>query len=376
MKIHEHQAKEIFASFGIEIPEGSVAYSTEEVIKVAEELKYPVAIKSQVLVGGRGKAGGIKIAKDRDEVERFGGEILSLSIKGLPVEKVLVEKGVDIAEEYYIGVIVDREKRMITFMVSPEGGVEIEEVAKNTPDKILKLSVDPSVGFFDFQARKLASFLVDDFKGVLKIASEIKKLYRCFRCVDASLAEINPFVRLKDGEFLALDAKINIDDNALFRQPDIEKLRDVSAEGEFVNKARKAGLSYIPLDGNIACIVNGAGLAMCTMDLIKHFGGEPANFLDIGGSSSPEKTKTALEIIDAQGGTESILINIFGGITRCDDVARGIASAMEDIEMDVPITVRLTGTNEEEGVKILEEVGITTLTDMDEAVKVALEKAG
>jgi len=376
MKIHEHQAKEIFASFDILTPRGVVSYSPEGVVEIVNDLGFPIAIKAQVLVGGRGKAGGIKIARNSKEAKEHSEEIFSLSIKGLQVEKVLVEKACDIADEYYIGVIVDREKRTYTFMVSPEGGVDIEEVARKAPEKILKISVEPEVGLLDYQARELAGFLVDDFKDVLTVANEIKKLYNCIKCVDGSLAEINPFVRLKDGSFLALDAKINIDDNALYRQIEIEKFRDISADGKFVEKARQAGLSYIPLDGNIACIVNGAGLAMATMDLIKHYGGEPANFLDIGGSSSPEKTKIALEIIDAQGGTDSILINIFGGITRCDDVAKGIVEALKELKIDVPITVRLTGTNEEEGIKLLEGVGIKTLTDMDEVVKEAIARAG
>jgi len=369
MKIHEYQAKEIFVSFGVTIPRGKMVTTVQEAVAVAEEFGYPVAVKSQVLVGGRGKAGGIKLAKNKIEAEQHAESILGLDIKGLTVERLLIEEGVDIAQEFYVGVIVDRTTRKPTFMVSAEGGVEIEEVARQTPERIKKLSIDPFSGIFDFQARELASFLTDDFQLAGRIANFIKNLYRSFTACDASLAEINPLVVTKDGQVIALDAKINLDDNGLYRHQDYEQLRDKSEEGPSAAEARQMGLSYIPLEGNIACVVNGAGLAMCTMDLIKYYGGEPANFLDIGGSSSPAKVTTAMKIVRAQGNADALLFNIFGGITRCDDVANGIKEAFAGKAPELPIVCRLTGTNEEKAKEIMASINIPTLTDMDEAVQ-------
>ena len=378
MKIHEYQAKEIFASFGVTIPRGKMVTSVKEAVLAGEEFGYPVAVKAQVLVGGRGKAGGIKLAKNRQEVEKYAGEILGMGIKGFTVERLLIEEGAWIASEFYLGIIVDRGTRRATFMASPEGGVEIEEVASKSPERIKKLAIDPFLGIFDFQARELAFFLTDDFALVNQIATFIKNLYRCFIASDASLAEINPLVVTAEGKVVALDAKMNFDDNGLFRHSEFEELRDDSEEGLSAAEARQMGLSYIPLDGDIACVVNGAGLAMCTMDLIKYYGGEPANFLDIGGSSNPAKVTTAMKIIRQQGQAKALLFNIFGGITRCDDVAAGIKEAFAGRAPEIPIVCRLTGTNEERAKEIMESIGIATLTDMDEAVQkvVALAKGG
>jgi len=378
MKIHEYQAKEIFASFGVTIPRGKMVTSVKEAVLAGEEFGYPVAVKAQVLVGGRGKAGGIKLAKNRQEVEKYAGEILGMDIKGFTVERLLIEEGAWIASEFYLGIIVDRGTRRATFMASPEGGVEIEEVASKSPERIKKLAIDPFLGIFDFQARELAFFLTDDFALVNQIATFIKNLYRCFIASDASLAEINPLVVTAEGKVVALDAKMNFDDNGLFRHSEFEELRDDSEEGLSAAEARQMGLSYIPLDGDIACVVNGAGLAMCTMDLIKYYGGEPANFLDIGGSSNPAKVTTAMKIIRQQGQAKALLFNIFGGITRCDDVAAGIKEAFAGRAPEIPIVCRLTGTNEERAKEIMESIGIATLADMDEAVQkvVALAKGG
>jgi succinyl-CoA synthetase beta subunit len=348
----------------------------EDARAAAEKLGCPVVVKAQVLVGGRGKAGGVKLASTPEEAVEKAGAILGLDIKGLTVEKVLVAKAVDIDREFYVGMLFDRGSRRPLMMVSPAGGVDIEEVAKTAPEKILKLPVNPDGGLMPFQVRRLASFLSDDKSVSKQIGKALAGLYDAFMGSDASLAEINPLVVDPDGKVWAIDAKINLDDNALFRHPDIEAMRDDSDTDPGEVEARDADLSFVKLDGRIGCIVNGAGLAMATMDMIKHFGGEPANFLDIGGSSSPEKVLSAMQIILRDENVKAILINIFGGITRCDDVANGLIEAKKDLGLDIPLVVRLTGTNEEQGREILEKTEMIPADDMEDAVRKAIEAAG
>ena len=375
MKIHEYQAKEIFAKFQIPIPKGEVTAVPEGARQIAVKFERPVMVKAQVHVGGRGKAGGIKYCKDPDEAFFAAQDVLGMNIKGLTVKKILVSDAVDIVNEAYVGVVLDRITKKAVIMVSPAGGIDIEEVAKNTPEKIMKFGVDPILGLRNFEATQLAMFVYQDFKLVRQCAVIIMKLYKVFMDCDASLAEINPLIVTKDGMLLALDAKINLDDNALFRHADLENLRDMDAEDPDEMAAKKADLSFVKLEGSIGCCVNGAGLAMATMDLVKHFGGQPANFLDIGGSSNPEKVIAAMRIILGDPNVKVILFNIFGGITRCDDVANGIVKAVETLKPSVPIVVRLTGTNEEKGHEILKQVGMQATSSMEEVVKLALEKA-
>ena len=377
MKIHEYQAKEFFVAAGMPVPPGRVVTSAEDAFKAAGEIGKPVVVKAQVLVGGRGKAGGVKLARDAAEARDRAAEILGMDIKGETVEKVLIAEAVDIAKEIYVGIVLDRSTQKPLIMSSSEGGVEIEIVAKENPEAIHRVSVDPSLGLMGFEARNIAMKLDGDFKVARQIASIIQKLYAVYVDTDASLAEINPLIVTPEGEVKAIDAKINIDDSALYRHKDIEEMRDLSAEDAGELKARDAGLSFVRLSGSVGCIVNGAGLAMATMDLVKHYGGEPANFLDIGGSSNPEKVVNALNIILEDKSVKSILFNIFGGITRCDDVARGLLAAFEQLNLDLPVVVRLTGTNEEEGKKILSELTSLHAADtMDDAVKKAIELAG
>ncbi|HUU57735.1 MAG TPA: ADP-forming succinate--CoA ligase subunit beta [bacterium] len=374
MKIHEYQAKEIFQKFGIRTPRGRVATSPAEAEAVAAEVGRPVAVKAQVHVGGRGKAGGIKVAQTPAEAKEAAAEILGMDIKGLTVEKVLVEEASVIAKEYYLGFVNDRGAKAVTLMGSSEGGVEIEEVARTKPEAIVKVTMDPCLGLHGYQAFLVGKRLTGNAKKARVVADVLGKVYEAFVAYDCSLAEINPFVETEDGEFVALDAKINIDDNALHHHPELADGRDDLARTEL--RAKAAGLSYVPMTGNVACIVNGAGLAMTTMDLIKLYGGEPANFLDVGGSSSPEKILTAMDIIMSSSGVKAVLVNIFGGITRCDDVATGLVAALQKQPLDVPLVVRLTGTNEEEARAILKKAGVEAGADMDEAVKAAVAAAG
>lgn len=334
-----------------------------------------VVVKAQVHVGGRGKAGGVKLAKTPDEAEKHATSILGMDIKGLVVERVMVADAVDIESEYYVGIVVDRATKRPVYMVSAAGGVDIEEVAATTPERIHKHPVDPDKGLSKAEAQELAAKLDTRPHVVRDIAVIVEKLYDAFIGSDASLAEINPLVVTPDEQVWAIDAKINIDDNALFRHPDIEAMRDPSSETDDLRRAREMGLSYVKLEGNVGCIVNGAGLAMTTMDMIKYYGGEPANFLDIGGSSSPEKMQTAIDIITSDPNVKSILINIFGGITRCDDVARGLVAALKERPVDLPLVVRLTGTNAEEAGRILAEHEMKSAETMDEAVEKAVELA-
>ena len=376
MNIHEYQARELLARAGIAVPPGVVATTAAEAKRAMERLGVPkVVVKAQVHAGGRGKAGGVKLADTPEQAERLASQILGMKIKGLTVTKVLVVPATEIASEAYVGVIVDRVTRSPVFMVSPAGGIDIEEVAAKTPDKIFKTTVDARYGLLPHQAMALAFRLYSDLAQVRQAADILQKLYRAFVDAGASLAEINPLVVTPKGEVVALDAKIAVDDNELERRPAIEALRDTAAEEPKEVLARGANLTYIKLEGNVGCCVNGAGLAMATMDLVKYYGGEPANFLDIGGSSNPDKVVTALKIITADPSVKAILFNIFGGITRCDDVANGIVAATKQFTVDRPLVIRLTGTNEKEAVKILEGVGMRALTDMDAAVEQAVKLA-
>ncbi len=376
MKIHEYQAKELFKQAGIPVPEGKVATDVAEVVSIAEEYKKPVMVKSQVHVGGRGKAGGIKYAENPESAKILAQQILGMKIKGLTVKKVLVTVAEDILSEAYVGIILDRNTKTPVIMVSSAGGMDIEEVAAKTPHKIFKMSIDPVEGLQPFQAKILAYKLYRDIGQVREASDIITKMYNLFWEYDASLIEINPLITNQSGRVIALDAKFNVDDNGLFRNSEIEKMRDLDAEDPSEIEARDGGLSFVRLDGNIGCIVNGAGLAMATMDLVKRYGGEPANFLDIGGSSNPQKVVTAMKIILEDPKVRAILFNIFGGITRCDDVANGIVAAFEELKPQVPVVVRLTGTNEEKAHKILKKVKLPYGETLDEVVKKAIELAG
>jgi len=375
VNIHEYQAKDIFRQHGIPIPPGGVATTPSEAEALARRYGTTVVVKAQVHVGGRGKAGGVKLAKTPEEARDIASRILGMQIKGLTVHKVLVTPAAEIATEAYVGIIVDRASKRPVFMVSPAGGIDIEEVAAKTPDKIMRLPVDPVYGLLPFQALQMGLFLYSDIKQARAAAKIMQQLYGAFWASGASLAEINPLVTTPQGDVVALDAKMGIDDNELERRPELALLRDETAEDPAEVRAREAGLTFIKLDGNVGCVVNGAGLAMATMDLVKYYGGEPANFLDIGGSSNPDKVVAALQIITSDPHVRSILFNIFGGITRTDDVANGIVTATKASPLRVPIVIRLTGTNEEVAVKILQEHGFSAMTEMDAAVQRAVELA-
>jgi len=377
VNIHEYQAREIFTRAGLPVPPGRTATTPDEVVARAEELGLPVVIKAQVLTGGRGKAGGVKLASTTEEARAHAEAILGMDIKGHTVRRVLVAPAVDIAEEYYLGMLVDRRTGRVLLMGSAEGGVEIEQVAKENPEAIIKQAIDPRYGLLDHEAMGVGLQLAKgDVKKARQIGAALQQLYHAFLVADASLAEINPFVFTPEGKGLAIDAKVNLDDNALFRHPDYEDLRDVEAEDPSERQAREADLSFVKLEGNVGCLVNGAGLAMATMDLVNYYGGQPANFLDIGGSSNPGKVVNALRIILADPEVKAILFNIFGGITRCDDVAQGIIEATSALNIQVPIVVRLTGTNEEEARAMLSETDLVPAASMDEAVQKAIELAG
>ena len=377
MNIHEYQAKEIFARVGLPVPEGKVATTVEEAVTLADQYGMPVMVKSQVLTGGRGKAGSVKFCESKDDVRTNAENILGLDIKGHTVRKVLITPAVDIASEFYLGMLIDRNTQRVLIMCSAEGGVEIEQVAKDTPELIFKHVVDPRYGLLDHEAMTLGLKLCPgEIKKARQLASAMQKLYAVFVHADASLAEINPYIFTPEGKGQAIDAKMNLDDNALFRHPGYEELRDLAAEDPAETKARAADLSFVKLEGNVGCLVNGAGLAMATMDLVNFYGGKPANFLDIGGSSSPEKVVSALTIILSDPEVKAILFNIFGGITRCDDVAQGIIQATESMDIDLPIVVRLTGTNEEAARVLLAETDLVAAETMDEAVQKAIELAG
>jgi len=376
MKIHEYQAKEIFSRYQIPVTNEVVCYTVDEAVAAAEKLGLPVVIKAQVLAGGRGKAGGVKLARTKAEVPELAGKILGMDIKGYKVEKVLVAQGVKFSSEFYVGLTIDRNSKSVIFMASSEGGVEIEEVAKDNPDAIHKFVIDPDLGLTPFLARKIAFALFTDFNLVKQGADLFQKLYRIFMDTDSSLVEINPLVITEEGKLLALDGKMNFDDNALFRQSAIEALNEPTVDELKELDAKEKGLTYIRLDGSIGCMVNGAGLAMATLDLIKYFGGEPANFLDIGGSSNPQKVIDAMNLILSDKNVKVVMINIFGGITRCDDVARGLISALDKIKVNVPIVVRLSGTNSKEGLEILKQANLPIVETMSQAAQKAIELCG
>ena len=375
MNIHEYQAKEILRGYGVPIPSGEVATTPEEAEAIARRIGRTVVVKAQVHAGGRGKAGGVKLAKTPEEALEKARAILGMQIKGLTVHKVLVTEAADIASEAYVGIILDRASKKPVFMVSPAGGIDIEEVAATTPDKILKLPIDTRYGLSTYQAMRLGFFLYDDLIRARAAAKIMQQLFKAFVECGCSLAEINPLVVTPAGQVVALDAKMSIDDNELDRHPQLAAMRDPTAEAPSEVEARNANLTFIKLDGNVGCCVNGAGLAMATMDLVKYYGGEPANFLDIGGSSSPEKVVSALRIITADPNVRAILFNIFGGITRTDDVANGIVTAMRENPLKVPMVIRLTGTNEDIAMKILRDNGLSASADMDEAVQRAVALA-
>jgi len=376
MKLHEYQSKHIFSRYDIPIPRGSVADTAEEARHIAEELGGRVVVKAQVLVGGRGKAGGIRLAKSPDEAGDLARQILAMKIKDLPVRRVLLDEAVNIKKEIYLGITNDRSSRRPVMMISAAGGVDIEEVARLTPEKIVKTHIDPLIGLREYQARDMAVAIdlpQDLWRSFTQIAAG---LWRAYLENDATLAEINPLVITGDQHLLALDGKMILDDNALYRHTDLAALRDVDEETSAESEARKNGLSYIQLDGQIGCMVNGAGLAMATMDIIKLYGGQPANFLDIGGGASAEKVAAAFQIILSDVNVKAILINIFGGITRCDEVARGILSAIRKARPRTPMVVRLVGTNAVEGRRILAEANMITAETLVEAAQKAVALVG
>jgi succinyl-CoA synthetase beta subunit len=375
LKLHEYQSKRIFADFGVPIPRGDVATTPEQARRIAARLGKRVVVKSQVLVGGRGKAGGIRLANHPDEVERVADQILGMNIKGLTVKKVLVDEAADIATEIYLGIVIDRARRRPVMMASAEGGVEIEEVARITPERIVKIAIEPFLGLQSYQGRELA-YGIGLPKGLVRSFVKIAQgLYNAFVECDASLAEINPLVVTGDGKLLAVDGKMLLDDNALFRRFELAEMRDADEESPEEQEARRHGLSYVKLDGEIGCMVNGAGLAMATMDITKLYGGEPANFLDIGGGAQAEKVAAALRIILSDPNVKAVLFNIFGGITRCDEVAKGILDALHEVPTDVPMVARLVGTNEKEGRQILAEAELMTAATLTEAAEKAVAAA-
>lgn len=375
MKLNEYQSKQVFARFGIPIPKGELATQPGQARDIAERAGHRVVIKAQVLVGGRGKAGGVKVAATPAEAERLASEILSMQIKGIPVRQVLVDEAIAAKEEVYLGMVVDRANGVPTLMASSAGGVEIELVAKETPEKIFRIGIDPSLGLQPFQARSLAFGIGLDKKLVGQFAEVAINLYRVFVENDASLAEINPLFVTHQDRLIAADGKLIIDDNALYRHPQLAALRDEDEESPAERQAREAGLSYVKLDGSIGCMVNGAGLAMATMDVIKFYGGEPANFLDIGGGAKADKVTSALRIILSDPNVKAVLFNIFGGITRGDEVARGIAEALDSIQTDVPMVARIVGTNAEEGRRILADAKLKTAESLEDGARLAVEIA-
>ncbi len=386
MKIHEYQAKEILKKFGVPVPRGKVAYNPSEAKDIAKELGGTVVVKAQIHAGGRGKGGGVKLAKNPEQAEEIAKQILGMKLvthqtgpEGKEVKRLLIEEGMDIQKELYLGIVIDRAQSRPVIMASEAGGMEIEKVAAETPEKILKETVDPAVGLQPFQARKLAFGLGIGKDLIGKATKFILALYKAFEATDSSLAEINPLVITKSGDILALDAKINFDDNALFRHKEIEELRDFNEEEPLEIEASKYDLNYIKLDGNVGCMVNGAGLAMSTMDIIKLAGGEPANFLDVGGGASVERVANAFKILMADKNVKAVLINIFGGIVRCDRVAQGVIEALKQVKVSMPVVVRLEGTNAKEAGEILDGsklnfIVANGLKDAAEKVVAAIKK--
>ncbi|MFC7323011.1 ADP-forming succinate--CoA ligase subunit beta [Halorubrum rutilum] len=372
MKLHEHQAKTIFADAGIPVPDSRLATTVEEALDAVDEIGYPAAIKAQVHVGGRGKAGGIKIATDRDEAERYAEEILGMDLKGYTVDSVLVEAGVDFVDELYVGVTMDRGAGEPVLMVSTEGGVNIEEVAEETPDAIAREHVDPAFGLHPYQARKVVYEAGVDADVALDVASILSTLYDLYESNDASEIEVNPVMITGDRDVVAADAVMNIDEDALFRQPDLAEMAEASYEDDLERKAGEYGFDYVRLSGNVGIIGNGAGLVMTTLDLVDYYGGKPANFLDIGGGAKAERVTQALDMVFSDPNVDSVVFNIFGGITRGDEVAKGINEALAEFdEIPKPVVVRLAGTNAEEGMEILN----TDLIEVEETLEAAVQRA-
>ena len=375
MKLHEYQSKQIFARYGIPVPKGRIAGTSSEVKQIAEELGTQVVIKSQVLVGGRGKAGGIRLAKTSEEAHDVATAILGMEIKGLPVRKVLVEEAVSIIQEFYVGIVNDRIHQQPVLIASGAGGMDIEEVAQKNPEKIVRIYIDPLLGLRDYQLRD-AAIGMDLPRGLWKYFIEIiQDLWKVYVDCDATLTEINPLVINAENHLVALDAKVIIDDNALFRHPDLSDLRDMDVEEPAEVEAHKFGVTFIKLNGNIGCMVNGAGLAMATMDILSLFGGQAANFLDIGGGATADRVAASLKIILSDPNVKSILINIFGGITRCDEVAKGILTAATEMHITVPLVIRLIGTNQDEGQHILEQANFTAADTLVQAAQLAVNLA-
>jgi len=373
MKLHEYQSKEIFTHHQIPIPRGKLASTPEEAKLIAEELGGSVVLKAQVLTGGRGKAGGIRLVRSPEEAEEEASKILGERIKEIPVRRILVEEAVNIQQEIYFGMTIDRENGETLLIASAEGGVDIEVIAKSTPEKIFMVHINPLHGLRDYQARNLATEIEIPRALWRAFISLAQNLYNAYQEIDATLLEINPLVITDRQRLIALDGKITIDDNALFRHPEFLDKRDLSAETSAESEARKFGLAYVKLNGNIGCLVNGAGLAMATMDIIQHKGGQPANFLDIGGGASADKVTAALRIILADPQVKTVLINIFGGITRCDEVAQGILQTLEAVQTEIPFIIRLVGTNEKEGQKILADAHLQTAQSLQAAAEKAVE---
>ena len=369
MKVHEYQGKEIFQKYGIPTPKGIPAFSVEEALKAYDKLESNiVVVKAQIHAGGRGKGGGVKLAHNRDDVKSLASDILGMKLvthqtgpNGKEVQRLLIESGADISREFYAAITLDRSKEMDVFMVSKEGGVEIEKVAAETPEKIVKVWIDPLVGLKSFQVRKLSYGLGLEGNAFKEACSIFKKMYECYQSTDASLLEVNPLIETNNKQIIALDSKFNFDGNALFRQKDIYEMRDLSEEDEMEVEAGSYNLNYIKLDGNVGCMVNGAGLAMATMDIIKLAGGDPANFLDVGGTASAETVKNGFRIILSDDNVKAVLINIFGGIVRCDRVANGVVQAVKELGLEVPVVVRLEGTNAEEAQDILNSSGVSII---------------
>jgi len=389
MNIHEYQAKMLLADYGVAVLEGRVAYTPEEAEQAARELGGPVwVVKAQIHAGGRGKGGGVKLARSIEEVRQLADQMLGMTLvthqtgpDGRTVKRVYIEDGCDIARELYLGAVIDRTTSRITFMASTEGGMEIEEVAAKTPEKIIKVAIDPVTGFMPFHGRRLAFGLGLEGPAIKKALAFMQGLYRCITERDASLVEINPLVVTGAGDIIALDAKMNFDSNALYRQTKILDLRDLDEEDAHEIEASRHELNYIKLDGNIACMVNGAGLAMATMDIIKHFGGEPANFLDVGGAATKERVTAAFKLLLSDPNVEGVLVNIFGGIMRCDVIAEGVVAAAREVHLNVPLVVRLEGTNVDLGKQILADSGLSItpaddLADAAEKIVAAVARAG
>ncbi len=388
MKIHEYQAKALLASFGVPVPRGKVAYTVDEAAEVAKGLGFPVVVKAQIHAGGRGKGGGIKLARSVDECEQVAKAMLGMTLRthqtgpeGRVVRRLLIEQGMDLqgSREMYLAILVDRGSGKPVFMASAQGGMDIEEVAAKDPKAILRETVEPAVGFQAFQARKLAFGLGLGGGLLAQAVPFMRSLDRAFEAIDASLVEINPFLQTKGGDLLALDAKVNLDDNALYRHPELKELRDFDEEAPLEVEASKYSLNYIKLEGgNVGCMVNGAGLAMATMDIIKLAGGSPANFLDVGGGANAEQIRNAFRILLADPDVKAVLINIFGGILRCDVLAEGVIAAVRDLAVKVPVVVRMKGNNEEKGKQMLRESGLnfTTADDMTDAARKVVAAAG